>query len=298
MKKVSIVITSYNRIDDLQHTILMCGHITYKNIEYIIVDNGSTDGSMEYVEELSKEEYSVYLIPKNMGSAYAHTLGMKKATGDYIITIDDDCFLAPSVVDNTVKIFNYHDNLAAIGYGFLNPNINFDVEKFNTKIKVDFEKDKYHDSYESMVATSGAAFRKSALEDIGYYDLNWFYIGEDVELCMKLIGHGYNSVKISDLVAYHKSSPVNRNFDQIAVLGLKSSIWLKVKFYPLHLALFKILLILFKCIYYTFLYKDLIYIRAVIESTKKINYIWPNRCIIKPNVLKTLATNDANIFTR
>lgn len=298
ISKVSIVITNFNRIDDLKETLLRSKDIAYPNIEFVIVDNGSTDGSQEYILNLQSEKYKIFIIENNMGSAYAHSLGMKNTTGDCIITIDDDCFLCPSVVDNTVKIFNYHQNLAAIGYGFLNPNVDFNMRQYLSRADIKLKKNQYSNSYESMVATSGAAFRKSALEEIGYYDLNWFYIGEDVELCMGLISQGYNTVQISELIAYHKSSPVNRNFDQIAVLSLKSSIWIKVKYYPISLMIPSLFSIIARSIYYSIIYRNTIYINAVIDSTKKINYIWANRNVIDAKIVKSLVTSDSILFTR
>ena len=298
ISKVSIVITNFNRIDDLKETLFRSEDITYQNLELIIVDNGSSDGSKEYILNLPSDKYKTFIIENNMGCAYAHSLGMKNATGDYIITIDDDCFLSPGVVDNTVKIFDYHQNLAAIGYGFLNPNIDFDMQQYKSKIDFELKKNQYINSYESAAATSGAAFRKSVLEEIGYYDLNWFYIGEDVELCMSIIANGYNTVQISELVAYHKSSPVNRNFDQIAILGIKSSIWLKVKYYPLPLMIASLFSIIVRSIYYSIIYRNMIYIKAIISSTKKINYVWANRKVIDSKIVKSLVTADSILFTR
>ena len=70
-----------------------------------------------------------------MGSAYAHSKGMQLAEGKYVITIDDDCFLMPIVVERTVEIFETHQNLAGIGYGFLNPNVNFDETEYKSDIE-------------------------------------------------------------------------------------------------------------------------------------------------------------------
>ena len=97
--KVSIVITSYNRLEDLKETLLRCCDIKYPNLEIIVVDNGSTDGSSKFVDELNNSDYKKIIIKPNKGSEYAQSEGMKASTGKYVITIDDDCFLRPNVVD-------------------------------------------------------------------------------------------------------------------------------------------------------------------------------------------------------
>jgi GT2 family glycosyltransferase len=260
------------------------------------VDNGSTDGSSDYVTNLPSSIYKKIIIKNNMGSAYAHSKGMQLAEGKYVITIDDDCFLMPIVVERTVEIFEAHQNLAGIGYGFLNPNVNFDETAYKSDIEINSEEFDFSDSYESMVATSGAAFRKSALEKIGYYDLNWFYMTEDVELCMNLIAHGYNTVKISKLIAHHKSSPVNRNFDHIAFQGTRGVIWLMFKYYPLSIMLQSLFKFINKSIYYTIINKKLVYLKGIIASLKKINYVVTNRKSIEDSILHKLVKPENSVL--
>src|SRR6056300_1218457 len=158
--KVSILITSYNRLEDLKDTIIKTKKLFYNNFEIIIVDNGSSDGTKQFLNNINDKNINILLIKENKGPAYAHDYGMRACKGEFIITIDDDCFLQPNVISHTVEIFNNNKNLSAIGYGFMNPNILFTEEKFN---KDYFNKNEIIDidlnnSYEPIIATSGAAF--------------------------------------------------------------------------------------------------------------------------------------------
>tara|TARA_B100000315_G_scaffold223254_1_gene227872 strand:- start:425 stop:586 length:162 start_codon:yes stop_codon:yes gene_type:complete len=53
---------------------------------------------------------------------------METAVGKYLVTIDEDCFLLPNIINNFVRIFEENNNLAAIGCGFVNPNDNLILE--------------------------------------------------------------------------------------------------------------------------------------------------------------------------
>ena len=81
-------------------------------------------------------------------------------------------------------------------------------------------------------------------------------------------------------------------------MGIKSSIWLKVKFYPLPLMIASLFSIIVRSIYYSIIYRNMIYIKAIISSTKKINYVWANRKVIDSKIVKSLVTADSILFTR
>ena len=295
--RVSILITSYNRINDLKETLKKTKLIKYNNYETVIIDNGSTDGTGEYLKNIKNENYKIFIISKNKGPAYAHDLGMKKCEGDYIITIDDDCFLQPDVVRHTVEIFNKNNTLSAIGYGFMNPNVFFSNEKFfQDYFNIDEVKNiNLNKCNEPIIATSGAAFRKSSLKKINYYDLNWFHC-EDWELSLKLIANGFSTMKISSLVAFHKSSPLNRDFEFRRYHQIQGAIWLILKYYPLKLMIIETIVFFIKTIYFSLMYRRISYVLAFLYSFKKIKKVLKNRIIIPYKKLKNMNKAHNTIF--
>lgn len=298
MPLVSIVIVNYNRLKDLKETLKKTDDINWSNLEIILVDNGSTDGSVEFIKSLDNTKYRKILIFPNRGSAYSHTEGMKAAKGEFVITIDDDCFLRPSVISKTVELFQKNPNLAGIGYGFMNPLTDFDEKRYWEDTNFPVRENQFHDSYESIVATSGAAFRKSTLETIGYYDLNWFYYTEDVELCFNLIAHGFNTVTIPELVAYHKATATNRNFDQITFNGIRGTIWLILKYYPWPAIPLAIMRFLYLCIYFTIINRKGVYLRAVFGSLKKAHLMLANRIRLDYSLYKRILLPELLLFSR
>ena len=87
-KKISIILCTYNEIGDIEKTIRLISN-TLKDVEIIIVDDNSNDGTLEKLDKLKSILSFKLIVRKNeRGLASAHKRGFKEATGDYIGTID------------------------------------------------------------------------------------------------------------------------------------------------------------------------------------------------------------------
>ena len=91
--KFSIIIPLYNKESYISQTIISVLSQTYSNFELIIVNDGSTDNSLECVMKYSKERNIVIYTIENSGVAFARNYGISKITGDYIIFLDADDLL-------------------------------------------------------------------------------------------------------------------------------------------------------------------------------------------------------------
>lgn len=93
-KKVSIVIPMYNAEDYIEQCINSVLRQTYNNVEIILVNDGSTDNTLEICREKAKKEKRIHVISKkNGGVQKARETGVLAATGDYIMFMDNDDFL-------------------------------------------------------------------------------------------------------------------------------------------------------------------------------------------------------------
>ncbi len=295
---VSVVILSHNRLRELKETLNRTNDLQWPNLETIIVDDNSTDGSKEFIKSLEETKYKKILIPSNKGSAYGHTQGMKMARGEFVITIDDDCFLRPTVVAKSIEILRKNPNLAGFGYGFVNPLTDFDEKKYWDTVDFPVRENQYHESYDGIVYTSAAIFRKLALEKIRYHDLNWFYCTEDLELNYNLIAHGYNLATIPELIAYHKSAPSNRNFDQIVFNGVYGVIWLILKYYPWRYIFSNLMSFLYLCTYYSIINNKFIYLKAAFWSLEKAPEMLKNKIRLRSSIYKHIFLPRELIFSR
>lgn len=101
---VSVIIPTYNRSNYLEKTILSVINQTYKNLEIIIVDDGSTDN---YAQEIcSKYKKCIYLRKKNGGVSSARNFGVKNAKGIYIAFLDDDDLWLNTKIEEQVKVLD------------------------------------------------------------------------------------------------------------------------------------------------------------------------------------------------
>ena len=87
---LSVIIPTYNR----KHSLIRCLRALPGNVEVIVVDDGSTDGTADFIHELNQPNL-IYLRQPNAGPASARNAGISRASGDYLAFTDDDCVPMP-----------------------------------------------------------------------------------------------------------------------------------------------------------------------------------------------------------
>lgn len=103
---VSIIVPVYNTADYLRECVDSILNQTYMNIELLLVDDGSTDGSAELCDELAMSDSRIKVIHKaNGGSADARNYGLDAARGDYVLFVDsDDYYIDSSLIECLVAL--------------------------------------------------------------------------------------------------------------------------------------------------------------------------------------------------
>lgn len=112
---VSIITPSYNQGRWLEETILSVLNQTYSNIEYIIIDGGSTDNSKEIIEKYASK-LSYWQSKKDNGQADALNIGYSKAKGDIIAYLNADDLLEPKAVETIINAYEVNQEFS-IYYG-------------------------------------------------------------------------------------------------------------------------------------------------------------------------------------
>ena len=120
--KVSIITTCYNRVHTIQESIESVLAQDYPDIEYIIVDGASTDGTVELVESY-KDRIATFISERDRGMYEAINKGIRMATGDIVgLMHSDDAFYDHHVVSRIVDAFMQHDPEMLYGNGlFIDP---------------------------------------------------------------------------------------------------------------------------------------------------------------------------------
>jgi len=102
--KISIVTPSYNQGQFLEETILSIISQNYPNLEYIIIDGGSTDDSVDIIDKY-KDRLTYWVSEKDQGQTHAINKGLKKATGEIMNWINSDDLLTPGALQAVGQMF-------------------------------------------------------------------------------------------------------------------------------------------------------------------------------------------------
>ena len=115
---ISIIIPVYNVLPYLRESLNSAIHQTYKNVEIIIVDDGSTDGSTAICDEYRKDaRVKVIHLPENSGLSSARNTGINLMTGDYVAFLDSDDAYSPMMIEQLLNaITQYNADLAVCGF--------------------------------------------------------------------------------------------------------------------------------------------------------------------------------------
>ncbi|MBD5537115.1 MAG: glycosyltransferase [Lachnospiraceae bacterium] len=111
---VSVVIPTYNRIHTLPASVDSVLKQTYKNLELIIMDDGSTDGTEEYVKGIADERVRYRKAEKNMGPSAARNMGAELAKGEYLAFQDSDDEWMPDKLEKQMKLILDSEELSFV----------------------------------------------------------------------------------------------------------------------------------------------------------------------------------------
>ena len=141
MTKVSVIIPCYNSGNTLLRTVKSVEVQTFKDIEIIVVNDGSTDNStLDILNKISKK--IKVINQENKGLSAARNRGIKDAKGEYILPLDSDDYLLPIFIERALEEFNNNDtncvytNIFMFGEreGVLDRNYNYFVQLFNNQL--------------------------------------------------------------------------------------------------------------------------------------------------------------------
>lgn len=203
--------------------------------ELIIIDNNSTDGSLEYIE---KNFPHAILIKNrsNKGVGPARNQGLKIAKGKYVLILDVDTkFLTLNGLQLLYDFMEQNRKVGIVGAKLLFPNdeIQHSCRRFPSvvvKLFNRFEKvgkiknsdalkehymlDKDHEKIQKVDYVIGAFqfIRKEVIDKIGYYDEKIFYGPEDIDFCLRAKKAGYDTYYFPEVTLYHFYQRITKKF--------------------------------------------------------------------------------------
>ena len=208
--RVSVVVCTYNGSRTIRETCDALTHLEYPNYEVIIVNDGSTDGTLDIV---SGYGFRVIDVP-NGGLSRARNLGYQAATGEIIAYLDDDAYPTSHWLQYLAWTFLTTDhagvggpNLAPAGDGLVAECVSNSPGGPNHVL--------LSDRVAEHIPGCNMAFRKSALEAIAGFDAQFRIAGDDVDLCWQLQEQGWTlGFSPAAVVWHHRRNQVRTYLKQ------------------------------------------------------------------------------------
>ncbi len=204
----SIVIPTYDRLPILTKCLkaLENQHIpvddrAISGYEIVLVDDGSTDGTLEYLQEMAADfpHLKTYL-QNHQGPAAARNLGVEKALGDTIIFIDSDLVVTENFLVAHAQALTNANSDRIFTYGRVINTCNFDDPTAEPYKLTDFSA--------AYFATGNVAIARHWLDKVGLFDPRFQLYGwEDLELGVRLKKLGLKLIKCPEAVGYHWHPP-------------------------------------------------------------------------------------------
>ncbi len=191
---VTIVFLVFNRRDELRESLRRMQAIDYESelLEFIVVDNASTDCSAAMVEA---EFPDVRLIVRGENSGVSgFNDGFAAARGEFVLALDDDCYLPPDALGRAIAAAHEHRaDLVSFGVGSsLDPDVRFDLV-YRT----------------GLLSFWGCAvlIRREVLGALHGYDPNIFVWANELEFMVRFFDHGFRHLHLPEVVAVHMKAP-------------------------------------------------------------------------------------------
>ncbi len=216
--KVSAVVATYNLKDVFLECLASIAKQDYPNLEIIVVDNASADGTADAVAEKfgpasGGPQVNLIRNSENLGVTGGANTGVKKATGDYIWFIDHDNIFETNMLSEMVKLAESDPKI-----GVVVPKIYYWDDKtliwaagtnINLLTGVNISREgrdvgQYEKVEEVQIAPANFLVKREVIEKVGLYDDVYFISYEDADLSFRVRKAGFKIVYTPKAVCYHK----------------------------------------------------------------------------------------------
>ena len=211
---ISVIIVNWNGKQFLDACLTSLRRQTFPDFETILVDNGSKDGSLDYVRQNFPEVRAIAL-GSNFGFSGGNNAGFEHARGDLIVLLNNDTAVHPEWLEQIEKAATRFPRAGSFACKMLYfddrtriENCGFDVSLAGATLEVGRDQSdgpEWAEPREVFGACGGAAvYRRSMLEKIGFFDPDFFLIYEDVDLAFRAQLSGFACVYTPGAVVYHR----------------------------------------------------------------------------------------------
>ena len=243
---VSVVIPTWNGREMLDRALASVERQTLAPLEVIVVDNGSTDGTVEHLRE-RRPGIEVVALEENAGFAAAVNRGVERARGEYVALVNNDVELDPEFLRELVDGLERDSRAASAASKMLRFDDREVIDATGDTLRWsgialqrgqgERDRGQYDRPERVFSACAGAAlYRRSAFEQVGDFDEAFFAYLEDVDWGFRAQLAGWACVYVPTAVAYHVGSASTRREGRpdpfFYGLPRRNDVWLVLKNYP------------------------------------------------------------------
>ena len=241
MKKVTVIIPNYNGLKFMEPCFEALDRQTTDDYQVLVVDNGSTDGSVEWLKE--REIPSIFL-DKNTGFCGAVNIGLKAAETPYVILLNNDTEVCEDFVAQMLRAIEKSPSIFSVSCKMIQlyqKDLMDDAGDMYTVLGWAYQRGVgqsaagYNKEREIFSACAAAAiYRREVFETIGYFDEMHFAYLEDIDVGYRAKIAGYHNRYCPDAVVYHAGSGTSGSkYNSFKVkLAARNNIYLNYKNMP------------------------------------------------------------------
>jgi GT2 family glycosyltransferase len=240
---ISFIVVNWNGEKFLSHCLEALKSQTYSNFQIIIVDNASTDGSVDNIEE-KWPDIRLIRLEDNSGFASANNIGANQAEGNWLALVNNDAFLAPDWLEKMVIAISQYPQYSSFASRLMSATVDDKVEATGDVFHVSglaWHRD-YNQIRERASRNSGEVFSASAAAalynrenflEVGGFDECYFSHHEDVDLGFRLRLRGYRCMYVPEAEVRHiGSASFGKESDKTVYQMHRNTVWTYFKDMP------------------------------------------------------------------
>jgi len=226
---VTVIIVNWNRCDDVLENINSLKNQDYPNFEIIVVDSGSTDDSVNTLNQIQGIHF--ISLDHNVGPAIARNIAMKQSSGDFLFFLDSDAYLQNQ--DSLTKLVNKMESdptIGILGCKVLNYD-DHSIDQWIYSQPMETHENQEFETY--SFSTAGGMVRTDVAKKIAGFWEDLFMCNEEVDFSIRVLRAGYRILYFPDVSVYHKASPEGRiPSNSFLYYQIRNWIWIFYRYYP------------------------------------------------------------------
>ena len=237
---VSVIIVNYNGKNHLEKCLESLMKINYNNYEVILVDNNSSDGSIQFIEKFYP---SIRLIKlkDNLGFAEPNNIAVKEAKGDLVLFLNNDTTVDPNFISEMIKVIKNDPKIAICQSLLLKPDGTVDSSgDFLTTLGRAYSSKEKPEQVREIFSPRGASMlvKKNIFIELGGFDKKFFVSFEDVDIGWRAWIWGYRVVVVPNSIVYHVGGQTVKTISsEIQFHGVKNNLVMRYTNFELHYAI-------------------------------------------------------------